>query len=128
MSQYYDLGEETLWNPSNGASRLFLRQVEVFEAELGLPSGIGPMEMDECRIDPARLEVFVNTMLAWHRGCLHPVIWTLSEGFVFTVLVLADRAGVAVDWAEPPTAGEEPHPWDEGLLERVRRYGRRMSR
>jgi hypothetical protein len=43
MSQYFDMGEETLWNPSNGASRLFQRQVAVFESELGLPSGIGPM-------------------------------------------------------------------------------------
>ncbi|WP_254882141.1 DUF6086 family protein [Streptomyces sp. NA03103] len=38
---YFELGDETLWNPSNGAGRLFMRQVEVFEAELGLPSGIG---------------------------------------------------------------------------------------
>jgi len=34
MSQYFDLGDETLWNPSNGASRLFRSQVAVFEAEL----------------------------------------------------------------------------------------------
>ncbi|WP_245985008.1 DUF6086 family protein, partial [Streptomyces tateyamensis] len=34
MSQYYNMGDETLWNPSNGASRLFLRQVAVFEEEL----------------------------------------------------------------------------------------------
>ncbi|MFF7023209.1 DUF6086 family protein [Streptomyces klenkii] len=29
-------------NPSNGASRLFMSQVSVYQAELGLPSGIGP--------------------------------------------------------------------------------------
>ncbi|WOX17170.1 DUF6086 family protein [Streptomyces sp. N50] len=38
---YFDAGDETLWNPSNGAGRLFLRQLELFEAELKLPSGIG---------------------------------------------------------------------------------------
>ncbi|MEU9635820.1 DUF6086 family protein [Streptomyces tendae] len=41
MSMYFCIDGETLWNPSNGAGRLFLRQVEVFEAELNLPSGIG---------------------------------------------------------------------------------------
>ncbi|MFE7268935.1 DUF6086 family protein [Streptomyces sp. NPDC057592] len=27
MSQYYKLSDQTLWNPSNGASRLFMSQV-----------------------------------------------------------------------------------------------------
>lgn len=40
VSQYFDIGDRTLWNPSNGAARLFLRQAAVFEAELGLPSGV----------------------------------------------------------------------------------------
>jgi hypothetical protein len=40
MSMYFDINDETLWNPSNGAGRL-PKQVEVFEKELKLPSGIG---------------------------------------------------------------------------------------
>ncbi|WP_329540083.1 DUF6086 family protein [Streptomyces sp. NBC_01358] len=40
MSMYFDIGETTLWNPSNGAGRLFLRHAGALEAELGLPSGI----------------------------------------------------------------------------------------
>ncbi len=71
MSQYYDVGDETLWNPSNGSSRLFLEQLAIFEAEIGLPSGIGPMEADECQVDPAALDVFVNALLAWHRETRH---------------------------------------------------------
>ncbi|KJS61454.1 DUF6086 family protein [Streptomyces rubellomurinus] len=101
MSQYYELGEETLWNPANGASRLFLQQLAVFEAEIGLRSGIGPMEADECQIDPAALEVFANALLAWHRGTHHAVIRALSEGFAITVLALAERAGVEVHWETP---------------------------
>lgn len=105
MSQYFDMGDETLWNPSNGASRLFLRQTAVFEAELGLPSGIGPMRADACQIDPAVFGTFVNTLLARHRGTGHAVIAALTEGFVATVLVLAERARVEVDWrpADPAT-------------------------
>ncbi|MFF2849910.1 DUF6086 family protein [Streptomyces sp. NPDC058001] len=98
MSQYYDLGEETLWNPSNGASRLFRRQVAVHEAELGLPSGIGPMENDECQIGVAELAAFVDALLTRHRRTSHAVILALSEGFVVTVLVLAERAGIEVRW------------------------------
>ncbi|GLW71474.1 hypothetical protein Kpho02_37730 [Kitasatospora phosalacinea] len=108
MSQYYDLGDETLWNPSNGASRLFLHQVAVFEAELGLPSGIGPMEMDESQVDPAALGVFANALLDRYQQSLHAVVRALTEGFLLTVLALAERAGVGIRWepsAPAPGAG-----------------------
>lgn len=109
MSQYYDMGDETLWNPSTGASRLFLRQVAVFEEELALPSGIGPMAADECRIDPAVLGVFANALLARHRQTQHAVVQALTEGFVLTVLALAERAGVEVHWQPPgPAPAAEP--------------------
>lgn len=98
MSQYFDLGEETLWNPSNGPSRLFLRQVAVFEEELGLPSGIGPMENDECQIDPSTFEVFVNALVERHRRTRHPIVSALSENFTAMALVLAHRAGIQVNW------------------------------
>src|SRR4051812_40421513 len=94
MSQYFDMGDQTLWNPSNGASRLFLRQLAVFEAELELPSGIGPMEADECQVDPVIFEVFVNALLVQHRRTQHAIMLALSEGFIATVLVLAERAGI----------------------------------
>lgn len=99
MSQYFDIGDETLWNPSDGAARLFLRQVAVFEAELGLASGFGPMENDECRIDPVAFGAFVQALLARHRRTSHTILLALSEGFVATVLVLAQRAGVEIDRA-----------------------------
>ncbi|WP_329503579.1 DUF6086 family protein [Streptomyces iakyrus] len=74
MSQYFDVGEETLWNPSHGASRLFRRQVAVFESELGFRSGIGPMVNDECQIDPVAFETFVNALLAQHRRTSHALV------------------------------------------------------
>ncbi|MGW1726837.1 DUF6086 family protein [Streptomyces sp. NPDC002306] len=108
MSQYFDIGDETLWNPSNGASRMFQRHVAVFEAELELPSGIGLMENDECQISPATFETFVNALLAKHRGMSHAVWLALSEGFTATVLVLAERAGIKVDWARHGASPETP--------------------
>ncbi|MFD3423776.1 DUF6086 family protein [Streptomyces decoyicus] len=67
LSQYFDMGDQTLWNPSNGASRLFISQVSLYEAELGLPSGIGPVKADECQIEPTKFKAFVDALLAWHR-------------------------------------------------------------
>ncbi|MFJ8535659.1 DUF6086 family protein [Streptomyces sp. NPDC093591] len=106
MSQYFDIGDETLWNPSNGAARLFLRCVRLYEEELGVPSGFGAMENDECAIDPRVFESFVNTLLLWHAGRSHRVIDALSRGFTATVLVLAERARIEVRWPEPSPGPE----------------------
>jgi hypothetical protein len=146
MSQYFDVGEETLWNPSNGAARLFQRQVAVFELELGLRSGIGPMVNDECQIDPGAFETFVNALLAQHRRTSHAIVLALSDGFTATVLVLAERAGITIDWAHLGAAPDGPledvqvsalagmstpaegGAWGAGLREKARELSRRMPR
>ncbi|WP_051740478.1 DUF6086 family protein [Streptomyces xylophagus] len=101
MSMYFDVGDETLWNPSNGAGRLFLRQVEVFAAELDLPSGIGQgrhgSDPDTLEVDPAAYADFVRELVAWHCRTGHSVILALSEGFVATAVALARRAGIEVE-------------------------------
>ncbi|MEU6841622.1 DUF6086 family protein [Streptomyces sp. NPDC046716] len=146
MSQYFDFGDETLWNPSNGASRLFQRQVALFEAELGLPSGIGTMENDECQINPHTFATFVDALVAKHRRTSHAVYLALSEGFTATVLVLAERAAIEVDWPrhegtpEAPfqdvqvsavtgmSAPAEATAWAAGLRARAQELGRGMAR
>ncbi|MEV6576050.1 DUF6086 family protein [Streptomyces sp. NPDC051577] len=141
MSQYYDMGDQTLWNPSNGASRLFISQVSVYQAELGLPSGIGPMQADECQIDPLVFKDFVDALIAWHRRTSHAVMTALSEGFVATVLVLAERAGIEVNWLTTgstedgglrdvqvpaaPVASERA--WATALQDKSRKLGRFMA-
>ncbi|ESP98142.1 hypothetical protein KQH42_15600 [Streptomyces sp. CHA1] len=97
MSQYYEVGDETLWNPSIGASRLFLAQVRLHEDELGLASGLGPMDMDECKIEAGAFREYTEALVARHLRTGHRVILALSEGFVATVLVLARRAGIEPD-------------------------------
>ncbi|MFF7892641.1 DUF6086 family protein [Streptomyces sp. NPDC007907] len=146
MGQYFQMGDETLWNPSNGASRMFQRQVAVFESELGLPSGIGPMENDECEIDPITFATFVHALLAQHRRTSHAVVLALSEGFTATVLVLAERAEITTDWAQLGTTPEGPREdvqvsaltgmstpaegdgWATGLRAKARELSRRMPR
>ncbi|MEV0324263.1 DUF6086 family protein [Streptomyces sp. NPDC050658] len=108
MSMYFDIGDETLWNPSNGAGRLFLRQLEVFEAELGLPSGIGQGrhwgDPDTLEVDPAVYAEFTRGLVAWHCRTGHSVILALSEGFAATALALAWRAGIEVEMPESVSA------------------------
>ena len=145
MSQYYELRGETLWNPSQGASRLFLRHVALFEAELELPSGIGPMEWDESELDPEAFEAFVDALLTWHRRTSHSVMRALADGFVVTVVALARRAGTPVDWERigGPRAGPysdvqvsrngavappDGTAWAEELRARAREMERRMPR
>ncbi|MFI7097388.1 DUF6086 family protein [Streptomyces lydicus] len=140
MSQYYDMGDQTLWNPSNGASRLFLSQVNVYQAEVGLPSGIGPVKADECQIDPTLFTAFVHALLAWHRRTSHAVMAALSEGFIATVLVLAERAAIEVNWqpadrtegrerkdVQVPTGpGPSEGAWAAALQQKSRELGRFM--
>ncbi|MER5312066.1 DUF6086 family protein [Streptomyces sp. NPDC002773] len=141
MSQYYDMGDQTLWNPSNGASRLFMSQVSVYQVELGMQSGIGPMRADECQIDPRVFKEFVDALVAWHRRTSHAVIAALSEGFVATMLVLAERAGIEVNWqpaglvegdgrknvqvSAVPVSSEEA--WAAALRSKSRELGRFMA-
>ncbi|WP_329336624.1 DUF6086 family protein [Streptomyces sp. NBC_00663] len=126
MSQYFDIGHQTLWNPSNGAARLFLRHVRLYEEELGVPSGFGPMENDECKIDPAVFETYVNAVLDLHDRTRHSIIDALSEGFVATVLVLAERAGIEVrrpvvtDRLTGRTDVQVPLPDAQDRIERLR--------
>jgi hypothetical protein len=146
MSQYFLVGEEQLWNPSTGTARLFCHQVTAFEADLDLPSGVGPMHNDECQIDPVAFGAFVSALLARHRGTSHTITLALSDGFVGTVLVLAERAGVDIDWvrvaADPggsprdvqvsPLTGV-PTPadagsWEADLRGRAQELGRCMPR
>ncbi|MEU2154685.1 DUF6086 family protein [Streptomyces sp. NPDC019396] len=120
MSQYFDLGDETLWNPATGVARVFLRHVALFEDELGIASGIGPMVADECQVDPVAYGAFANALLAWHRAHGHTVLVALSEGFVATALALAERARIEVRWdALDHALREDPATWQAELREKV---------
>ncbi|WP_216586830.1 DUF6086 family protein [Streptomyces brasiliscabiei] len=107
MSMYFDIGDETLWNPSNSVGRLFLRQVEVFEAELKLASGIGQGKYwgdpDTLEVDPAVYAEFARGLVAWHCRTGHSMILALSEGFVATAVALARRAGIEVEMPQSPS-------------------------
>ncbi|MGW6907113.1 DUF6086 family protein [Streptomyces sp. NPDC054940] len=100
MSQYYEVAGEPVWNPGHQTSKLFLAYVRVYEAHLAVPSGFGPMENDECQIDPAMFEEFLNTLLDWYDHTGSNLLGSLVEGFLAPLLALAERVGIKVRWPD----------------------------
>ncbi|MEU8678646.1 DUF6086 family protein [Streptomyces sp. NPDC048560] len=136
MSQYYKLGDRTLWNPPNGASRLFMSHVTVYQTQVGLPSGISPTDADECQIDPIAFAAFVDALLAWHSETRNAIMTTMSEGFVATVLTLAEKANIEVNWQAAEhaesrylktTSDPRAREWTAALQQRSRELTRHMA-
>ncbi|NJP96813.1 hypothetical protein HCN51_46580 [Nonomuraea sp. FMUSA5-5] len=101
MSQYYQVGEHVLWNPSNGVSALFLRTAQALAPETGLPTGLGPMESDECQIDLPAFTAFVGALVDRYERANHPILHALMEGFIATALVLVQRGEEVRDVQTP---------------------------
>ena len=83
-------------DPVIGVSRVFLGQARLFEDELSLASGVGPMEADECQLDVERFGTFARALLTYRGASNHQILHALTDGFVITVLALAERAGADV--------------------------------
>ncbi|MFD3970473.1 DUF6086 family protein [Streptomyces cyaneofuscatus] len=124
MSQFYDLGDRTLWNPSHGVSLLFTAQIAAHETEVGISSGIGPMEADECRIDPVAFAAFAGALLTWRSRSPHPVRAALSDGFLAMVLALAERGGIEVEW---PHATATEAGWGAEIRQKARELHRHLA-
>ncbi|MGW0194113.1 DUF6086 family protein [Nonomuraea sp. NPDC003201] len=93
MSQYFQVGDQVLWNPSNGVAGLFMRSAEALAPETGLPTGLGPMVSDECEVDLAAFAAFVSALIERYERSNHPILHSLMEGFIATALVLVERGG-----------------------------------
>lgn len=93
MSQYFQVGDQVLWNPSNGVARLFMRSAEALAPETGLPTGLGPMENDECQVDLTAFAAFVGALVERYERSNHRILHSLMEGFIATALVLVERGG-----------------------------------
>ncbi|MEU7835871.1 DUF6086 family protein [Nonomuraea sp. NPDC049129] len=93
MSQYFQVGDQVLWNPSNGVAGLFMRLAEAFALETGLPTGLGPMESDECEVDLATFAAFVGALIERFERSNHAILHSIMEGFIATALVLVERGG-----------------------------------
>lgn len=119
MSQYFSVRGKTVWNPGMSTSRVFRRGLAGFADELGLPTGIGPMEPDDdADVDPEVFGAYAHGLLRWYRQHVYGSdALALADGFTTYALALAQRAGVELDWP----VEEQPWPRDQlaALRERV---------
>ncbi|MEV6903249.1 DUF6086 family protein [Amycolatopsis sp. NPDC051372] len=104
MSQYFEVGDKTLWNPSNGVGLLF-RSAEAVAPIVELPTGIGPAAADEWAVDLPVFTAFVDALVDRYQRSNHLILRSMVEGFLATAMVLLDCAG-----AEIPALGREPGP------------------
>jgi hypothetical protein len=102
MSQYFQVGQRVLWNPATGVAQVFLRAAESFAALTGLPSGLGPMQADECEIDMEVFSTFVDALIRRYARSNHVILRSLMEGFTATAIVLANRGGGRLPALETP--------------------------
>ncbi|WP_086826116.1 DUF6086 family protein [Allokutzneria sp. NRRL B-24872] len=103
MSQIFLVGDEDVWNPSNGVGLLFLRSADALAPIAGLPTGISPTEPDEWAIDMPVFAAFVDAIVDRYQRSTHLVLRSLMEGFIATALVLVERGG-----AQVPSLGANP--------------------
>ncbi|QFG23203.1 DUF6086 family protein [Actinomadura sp. WMMB 499] len=123
MSQYFQAGDDVLWNPATRVARLFAATAGTLADITDRPSGIGPEQSDEYRLDVETFVEFTDALVRYHARSGHTVMRTLMEGFVVTALALSVRAGVRVPALDDlDTAGVR------ALAERARDVERTMPR
>ncbi|GAB3958664.1 DUF6086 family protein [Actinoallomurus acanthiterrae] len=105
MSQYLQVDDRVLWNPSSGVARLFVRTAEALAPEAGLPTGLGPMVNDECEIDLAAFTGFVSALIRRYERSDHPILHSLMDGFIATALVLVQRGGATLSVSDARDEG-----------------------
>jgi hypothetical protein len=106
VSQYFQVGDQVLWNPSNVVAELFVRTAEALAPTAGVSTGIGPMEADEYQIDMAAFDAFVDALVRRYVASRHPILNSMLEGFIATALVLVQRAGRSVTALSDPVPAE----------------------
>lgn len=124
MSQYFQVGERVLWNPSTGVSQVFVRAADSLSQLVDLPSGLGPMVADECELDIEAFSLFIDRLACRYARTTHVILRSLMEGFVATGMVLVERGGGEL----PAVRSSSDDPGIAALRELSRRHDRAMPR
>ncbi|MET9341517.1 DUF6086 family protein [Nonomuraea sp. NPDC003804] len=134
MSQYFKVGDQVLWNPSNGVAGLFMRSAEAVAPETGLSTGLGLMDNDECEIDLPAFAAFVTALVDRYEHSNNRILHSLMEGFIATALVLVERGGVELpasdaddDWKDVQVGKDSAWP-GTGQVRGVERWAALSAR
>lgn len=93
MSQYFEVGDLVLWNPSNGVALLYARAVEAVAPLVEVPTGVGECIADEYEIELDVFVAFVDSLADRYLNSNHPILRSLVEGVLATSIVMVQRAG-----------------------------------
>jgi Family of unknown function (DUF6086) len=97
MSQNFKVHGTTIWNPSNGVARVFVRQAEALEPIAGKKSGLRAVISDDTyEVDVPAMEDYVTALLEQYFRSRHTLYRMMVGGVLKTCLVLLDRAGSSV--------------------------------
>lgn len=107
MSQYFQVGDLVLWNPSTGVARLFARHIDAVASAVDLPTGLGSETADEYEIDLATFTAFIDALARRYLSSAHPVLHALMEDVTALGVVLVERAGGAVSALSEPSPAIE---------------------
>jgi hypothetical protein len=103
VSQYFQVNDLVLWNPSNRVAELFVRTSEAICPLVATPTGIGATGADAYEVDLDVFVDFVDALVKQYLSSSHPILRSLLEGFLATALVLVHRAGRTVPSLYAPT-------------------------
>jgi hypothetical protein len=105
VSQYFQVGDLVLWNPSNTVAQLFARMTEAMVPVAECPSGVGSdIGRDEYEIDPDIFAVFVDALTKRYLATNHPILTAMLEGYLPAALVMVKRSGRDVPALKQPIA------------------------
>ncbi|WP_243709789.1 DUF6086 family protein [Micromonospora sp. 15K316] len=140
MSQYFQVGELVLWNPSNTVAQLFARMSEAMVPVAACPSGVGPdTGRDEYEVDPDIFAAFVDALTTRYLSTNHPTLTAMLEGYLPAALVMVQRSGRDVPALGRPIARDnrdvslnrdafDPDGDRQRLLDLAERHARAMPR
>jgi hypothetical protein len=98
VSQNFQTGDLVLWNPSHRVAELFVRSGQAIASLIDRPTGIGEKRADEYEIDLDLFVGFVDALVEQYLSSSHPILRSLTEGFLAVALVMVERAGRTVSW------------------------------
>jgi hypothetical protein len=106
VSLYFQLNETTLWNPSIKVGLIFKGEADVIASAFGIPSGLSDVVEDDCQVNLPVFETFIAEMVRQLDRTNHPILLSLTTGFVGSALALIERAGGKLPESEPGRAAE----------------------
>ncbi|GAA0374713.1 DUF6086 family protein [Streptomyces blastmyceticus] len=96
MSYMFELGDETIWSPTNRVGQLYIGMLRATADVLEQPTGLDAVSEDLYDIDLSAFSSLVRRMLSVRTESVHPYMWRLLDGVLPICVAMVERAGGTV--------------------------------